>query len=874
MKSYRYIKGLFCVLLAALAFAGCSQLEQPQSSADGYGYVQFKLYKEASYSPTKAVMSQIDYLRDVSKIRVVMRSGGHDIAQTLVMNYSNKEAAEFGLRSDKIKLLAGSYELAMFTLYDSMDQPLYESTPSGDFARFEVVAGGLCVHDLTANTVQRGKVKFNVVKDFSDFENTPATKASSSKAYTFDEIGYVSVSVKKENTTVSFEMLPADFDVHFTDDGVEDGYLTSSLQCDTLLTLTAGSYKVVSYVVYNGDKKMLESASGLDVPFEVKDNQTTEASVPVKLHEADEYIKDYYALYEIWKSLHGEEWYYIGENFARGANWDFNKDVDLWGDQPGVQLHANGRVALINFSDFGFYGELSPAIGQLTELVELYLGNHNDLNLISYDPLSIAGKSRANRMEMHKEFMYHLNPPTQMSEPIARALMENGKETPEIRLYSSMTEDQIIEKGTGKMRIQPKDMISGKINNGLTKLPDEIGNLTKLEQLFIANGTLEKIPATVANLTSCTDVEIYNCPKMTEFPIEIAQMPNLITVNIANNRQWTAEEALKGLKALATGPSKEKIQILYFNENNLELIPAEITNMKKLGLMNFASNKIKKIETAWGKEIKPVQLILDNNQLSEFPTDENGVFCYIEDAETFSVKRNNFTVFPDIFDAKSLYAVVSIDFSFNHISRFPDNFKGVFVETLTVANNPELETYPIQLKESDSKIMYVNFRGCNLKHFPKDCFTYPSAVYLQSFDFSYNDLKDLPSDMHSGNMPYMYGVELSYNQFSAFPWEPLDSQYLTVFAIRGQRDANGARCLSEWPTGIYNHRGLRGLYMGSNNLGKIDDRISSLIYYLDISDNPEIIFDASDICYAYQSGAYYLIYDKTQDIRNCDIMLN
>ena len=120
----------------------------------------------------------------------------------------------------------------------------------------------------------------------------------------------------------------------------------------------------------------------------------------------------------------------------------------------------------------------------------------------------------------------------------------------------------------------------------------------------------------------------------------------------------------------------------------------------------------------------------------------------------------------------------------------------------------------------------------------------------------------------------MYGVELSYNQFSSFPWDPLDSQYLTVFAIRGQRDAKGARCLSEWPTGIYNHRGLRGLYMGSNNLGKIDDRISSLIYYLDISDNPEIIFDASDICYAYQSGAYYLIYDKTQDIRNCDIMLN
>jgi hypothetical protein len=63
------------------------------------------------------------------------------------------------------------------------------------------------------------------------------------------------------------------------------------------------------------------------------------------------------------------------------------------------------------------------------------------------------------------------------------------------------------------------------------------------------------------------------------------------------------------------------------------------------------------------------------------------------------------------------------------------------------------------------------------------------------------------------------------------------------------------------------------LYLGSNDLGRIDDTISTLIYYLDISDNPNIIFDASDICYAWRVGAYILIYDKTQQIRNCDYML-
>ena len=123
-------------------------------------------------------------------------------------------------------------------------------------------------------------------------------------------------------------------------------------------------------------------------------------------------------------------------------------------------------------------------------------------------------------------------------------------------------------------------------------------------------------------------------------------------------------------------------------------------------------------------------------------------------------------------------------------------------------------------------------------------------------------------------MPYFYGIDLSFNRFAKFPFEPLDSGYLTVFGIRSQRDANGNRCLSEWPTGIYNHKGLRGFYIGSNDLRKIDDTISTLCYYLDISDNPNIVFDASDICSAYKNGQFFLIYDKTQDIRNCEIMKN
>ena len=871
----RFIRNILLCLLAT-SFFMTGGVKENVAVEQSYGYVQFKLYKEASY--VKAVTEQLEYLSDVTKIRVTLKYEDNLISQTLLMNAFNEETAEFGLRSDKLKLLAGSYELLSFSLYDKMDNVMYESTAS-DYSSFDVVPGGLNVHDLTANVVPRGKVRFTIVKDLSSYDDLPAVKAAA-REYTFDEISYVTLDVRSEDgVKTTFTNLPVKFSLHFKENGDDkDGYMTSTLSCDSLLTLRAGRYDIESYITYDESKSILETNSRLSAGFTVEDNVTTDAEVPVALSESDEYIKDYYALREIWRALGGQPdengvggWYYVGEDYPAGCNWDFNKDPDLWGDQPGVSLHANGRVALINISGFGFAGHMPAAIGQLTELVELYLGTHNDSNLITYKS---EGEGTTDRMARHKAYLSALHPATPMAEPIAKALSENGIVIPETAFYSTMKEDEVIDRSTGRSRIKPMDMNHGTTTNGLLSLPPEIGNLTKLEQLFIANGEITSLPAEMAKLISCTDLELYNCPKMTEFPMALAKMPELITANLANNRQWSSDEVLKGLKAIATGPSAEKIQLLYLLENNLEVIPKEIKNMKKLGLLDFASNKIHTIEEAWGNEIKPVQLYLDNNKITEFPVNEDGVFCYLDDAETFSARNNKLTEFPDIFDANSLYSINSIDFSYNEIKGFPADFKGVKVNTLTLANNPALTKYPVELAKSNSTVAYVNVRGCNIDEIPEGSFEYENSIYLTSLDLSYNDLTDLPWEMHAGNLPYLYGVELSFNKFSQFPWEPLDSQYLTVFSIRSQRNDAGERCLSEWPTGLYNHRGLRGFYIGSNNLGKIEDTISTLIYYLDISDNPEIIFDASDICYAYQTGAYVLIYDKTQDIRNCPIMIN
>lgn len=896
MKILRFSVYLAVATLLALISGGCAKVNEPDWREHDYGYVQFKLYKEASYDATKAVVSQLDYLAKAKKVMVILHSEEGDvIRQTLTLKAANETAAEYGLRSEKLQLVAGKYTVDTYTLYDIVDEELYKGGASGEF---EVVAGGLQMHDLLANVTPRGQVRFTLVKDIQ-----PEVKAAVERdEFTFDEIEKIVLTVKNQENGVRTRFsLPAKFEIGFDEsknpeqdyvypEKPQKGWQTSYALCDTLISLPAGKYQAVSYELYNEDKALLAQndaiVSDKNEEFEVFDNQVTEADVPVVLTEAYEYIKDYYALRDIWEALGGEDWYYYGENFTTGTNWDFNKDPDLWGDQPGVQLHSNGRVALIDISNFGFYGEMPESLGQLTQLIELYLGTHDDTNIYTYTGNLYQPQQTVSRMQREKEYLNRIHPATQFSEPIARAMAEKGKKIREIEMYDYLTESEIIDKTTGQMRIRPMDTNAGTVVNGLTKLPESIGNLKSLEKICIGNSELAVLPEAFVELESCTDVEIYNLPNMVEFPEVLSRMPALVLANLSCNPQWktpaknytrhdggAATEADRGLDLLATGPSQSTLQMIYMNECSLTEVTKNISNLKSLGLLSLSYNNIDKIYP-FGSDIIMVQLYLDHNKLTEIPVDETGTFCGMDDVENLSFSNNKLTELPDIFSAKSLYSMKSVDFSSNKITKVQNgkNYKGINVETLTLIDNP-ITDYPVEFAQSNSKINFVNMRCCRLSNVPKEAFEGENVKYLMSLDFSYNDLSDLPSSFNAVNMPYFYGLELSYNEFSHFPYEPLDCYGLTVFGIRGQRSKSGERCLTEWPTGIYQHVGLRGFYIGSNDLGMINDTISPICYYLEISDNPNIVFDASGVCYEYSIGAYYLIFDKTQDVRGCDLML-
>ncbi len=924
MKISRIIVNLIAAMSALLVLGACTGIEGPDYRELDYGHVQFKLHK---YQPDVKAgesagikKSVLDSLYEARKIQVTMIYEGKEIQQTLVFQAASPETADYGLRSDNLKLLAGTYKIQSFKLFDKSDFNFYDSKGHNVDETFIVTAGGLTVHKLTADTRLRGKVKFTLVKDLSEVISKAIT---SEREYTFDEIKCFDVTVFNHNnsTSYSFDRLPVEFGIHFEDEDAEvnPDYQTSSSICDSLLVLEAGEYTIKEIKVYDSDSKNAKAIeTQYEIPafakdeykFSVQDNMVTEAKLPLTLKGTAAYIQDYIALKKIWESLNGETWSYFGENFPKGANWNFNKDTDLWGDQPGVKLHNNGRVALIDISEFGFSGTVPAAIGDLTELVELYLGTHNDKNLYyslndtdgkSIDPIAPhpsreIGAMSVNRMERNREYLRNIHTLTQLSGPSAFALKEKGKYIPEIKLFQKYTENEIFDLKGRQKAIRPMDMNHGTICNGMKSIDQAISNCKKLETLYIANSEIEELPD-LGELDLLSNFEIYNCPKLKKISDKIGDMGGLTQLNFANNLQWDETEAQAIIDALGDGPSKETIQIFYFRQNNLKKM--DFRKFKGLGLLDLAYNKIDEV-VGFGKEVSLEQIHLNNNLITKLPED----FCGTDGVETISLAHNRITEFPICFTAKAMYIMGSLDLSYNQISTLarPDGkFKGISVNSLSLVEN-QLTEFPKELTETNSYVGTINLRGNKIETFPKEALdytyfdpfekgdpelgewedydpTYSNLALMSVMDLSYNRLSDLPQEFSALTIPNLQSIDLSNNNFSRFPFEPFYCSALVVYAIRNQTYPEGhakagQRSLKEWPNNYAQHAALRGLYLGGNDIRVVDDNISYICYNLEISDNPNITFDASDICWWWQNGMFTLLYDKTQNIINCEAMLD
>ena len=884
-----FSKALLLLLVSFLTFAATSCSDDETEGWDGtYGYVQFKLSKKVSSRATRAAaLDKLEKLDDAKKIKVVMEHNGTTVSQTLVLNSYNAENAEYGLRSDKLQLASGTYTIIGFYLYDAVDEELLASSAGETFT---VVGGGMTVQDLTVQTVERGKVKFNLVKEW---EKTRAAN----QEYLFSNIRLVDISVTNLFTreTVTFPNVKVTYEEDSKEnqnpDNADDKYMDiGKAYCDSTVWLPAGTYQVTSYTTYGRTgavKTKYETQPVKGEAFVVEDNQLNDsAKVPILLSKTAEYIKDYEALKAIWESLDGKDWNFYGDATFKGANWNFNKELDMWGDQPGVTLNSNGRVTGLVLAGFGAKGIVPDAIGQLTELQVLNLGSHDEkigANIFTdYDANNLtAAKKKEMRHDYENKFLKY-DPRAFMSEMIIESVNSDKN------LKHGMTR---IKKDS---RINLKDAQIGTMTNQITGVSKAIYRLTKLQQFYIGNSPVtsgevcakfynaddatygkfasEFTDAAWDNMTNLTDMELYNCPKITRLPEFYYGLPAMQALNLARCKGISAAQLRDDWERLATEKTGKTLQILYLSYNNLEEFPSSssLSKMTNLGLLDLAYNNIKKVHP-FGKEITLSSLYLNNNQIEEIPADLCG---FTDDVETLTFAHNKLKKIPNIFDASSVRVMGSVDFSYNDITGVDTSngtYKGINASTVSLSYN-KIEKFPSELFTAGSPITSIDLSGNQMRTIPKGSIKGKNAYLLQVIDLRFNKLTSLSDDFRSTTLPYITNMDVSYNCFSEVPTQPLNSANLRAFAINHQRDANDNRCLRTWPTGITQCPSLIQFQIGSNDIRKVEEKLTYHLYIVNIKDNPNISIDVTSVCPYIKAGAYRLFYDKTQDIRGCDAL--
>ena len=502
----------------------------------------------------------LEWLGDAHKISVTLQqeNGGY-ITQTLPITINDRDDAEWGVQSDKLRLLVGTYRINNCVLYNNFDEVLCE----GDIQshEFKVVKNGLTKDNLIIeNSIKRGKIAFRLVKEFP-------TRAEFSGEYLFSAIKAVDITVKHKTfgkeSTIEARQLSMREEFKTSED--KTATLSTYIECVGDHWLEVGNYTIVGYKLYS-DTKAKYIIEDVDISefkreFSVTHNQLNVVTdVPILLSKSAEHIKDYVALKEIWEALDGPNWSFHGEEYPAGTNWNFDKEIDLWGEQPGVTLNAEGRVENLNLSGFGAEGVIPEAIGQLTDLKLLYLGNHNEL-IGGYD----ANSSKAGRLDAMD---YH-----------DKMLKRDVREGLSTELKSVINRDA-TQRPIIKSRINLKDVAFGNLTNGITGISRAMMRLTKLEQFFIANAPItvenffvevsqespyyaEKDSWSWTNFTNLADVEIYNCSKLKALPRElITELPNIQSLNVAMNYGISGAQLKEDWEALIGGASGDKGQNL------------------------------------------------------------------------------------------------------------------------------------------------------------------------------------------------------------------------------------------------------------------------------------------------------------------------
>ncbi|KAF6778175.1 hypothetical protein AHF37_02378 [Paragonimus kellicotti] len=276
--------------------------------------------------------------------------------------------------------------------------------------------------------------------------------------------------------------------------------------------------------------------------------------------------------------------------------------------------------------------------------------------------------------------------------------------------------------------------------NLLAKLPKEMANLIKLEQLDLRHNRLEgSLPVCISSmfnlknlllkynkLTCIKGIEklkqltclvvCQNCLKQ-ELPSAIGELTRLTTLDLSHNQLTSLPENIGDCRALRN---------LNLQHNQLERLPESMGNLVNLCKLSVKYNQLTEIPKSLSRCKELDEFNVENNQLSSLPDD---LLCNLPKLKNITLSRNSFTSFP-AGGPGQFRTCYSLNIDHNRISDIPS---AIFTEAngltrlnlcdnnitfLVPADSNELEALPEDLSGLVS-LQELNVVCNRLTTFPK-----------------------------------------------------------------------------------------------------------------------------------------------------------
>lgn len=333
----------------------------------------------------------------------------------------------------------------------------------------------------------------------------------------------------------------------------------------------------------------------------------------------------------------------------------------------------------------------------------------------------------------------------------------------------------------------------------LKEIPEEMGNLLKLEHLSLKHNQLEKLYGELTELTCLRSLNLRkNLIKSSGIPPELFHLDELTTLDLSHNKLKEVPEGLERAKSLL---------VLNLSHNNIEAIPTPLfIHLTDLLFLDLSHNKLETLPPQTRRLANLQTLILADNPLELFQLRQ---LPSLQNLEVLNMRNTQRTLlnFPTTLD--SLSNLAELDLSQNNLPKVPD----------CVYNLPNLK----RLNLSDNAITElsssVEFWQC-----------------LEVLNLSRNELTVLPAALCK-----LAQLRRLYINDNRLDFEGIPSGIGKLCCLEVFSASNNL--LEMIPEGLCRCGSLKRLNLSSNRLITLPDAIHLLdgLDQLDLHNNPDLI---------------------------------